>query len=147
MIGTIVKILRSEGPAQFMKFCVVGTTGLLVDMTILCLLADPRFLALNVSLSKVCAAEVAMINNFTWNEIWTFRPSVTRRGHKQGLLRRFLLFNVICAVGVGLAILLLYLFYIGLSWNLYLSNLLAIIVVTFWNFGLNAKFNWTNRKC
>lgn len=30
-----------------------------------------------------------------------------------------------------------------LAWNLYLSNLLTIALVTLWNFGMNARFNWT----
>jgi dolichol-phosphate mannosyltransferase len=60
-------------------------------------------------------------------------------------LRRFLTFNGICAVGIGLAVLLLHLFYTGFNWNLYASNLLAIILVTFWNFGMNARFNWGSR--
>jgi putative flippase GtrA len=34
------------------------------------------------------------------------------------------------------------LFHGGLKWNLYVSNLLAIVMVTFWNFGMNARFNW-----
>jgi len=38
---------------------------------------------------------------------------------------------------------LLRLFHSWMGWNLYLSNLLAIALVTFWNFGINARFNWT----
>jgi hypothetical protein len=33
-----------------------------------------------------------------------------------------------------------------MGWNLYLSNLLAITSVTFWNFGMNARFNWPREK-
>ncbi len=65
----------AERLLQFIKFCMVGGSGVFVDMGILYLLADPRTLAWNVTLSKICAAEVAMINNFIWNEFWTFRPS------------------------------------------------------------------------
>lgn len=38
--------------------------------------------------------------------------------------------------------LLLHLFHTWFEWNLYASNLLAIGLVTFWNFGMNARFNW-----
>jgi dolichol-phosphate mannosyltransferase len=37
------------------------------------------------------------------------------------------------------------LFYHCLGLNLYLANLLAIFLVTLWNFGLKLKFNWANR--
>jgi dolichol-phosphate mannosyltransferase len=175
-----VALLRSERLHQFIKFCLVGGSGVFVDMGVLFLLADPRCLGLNITLSKICAAEAAMINNFVWNELWTFRrhstfdirPSTfpTGRGevdstlsssteeragvrsrsaipHSQfvirnSLLRRFLFFNAICGIGIGLAVLLLHLLHTYLSWNLYLSNFLAIILVALWNFVMNARWNW-----
>jgi putative flippase GtrA len=128
----------------------VGGSGVFLDMGILYLLADPRTLGLSVTFSKIYAAEVAMINNFVWNEFWTFhRPTLSSRpstlNRRIGLLRRFILFNTICGLGIGLAVLLLHTFHTWLGWNLYLSNLLAITLVTFWNFGLNSKFNWNHR--
>jgi dolichol-phosphate mannosyltransferase len=138
---------------KFIKFCLVGGSGLCVDMGVLFLLADPRFLGLNVALSKICAAEVAMINNFIWNELWTFREgSVTAKregaagSSRKGLARRFLVFNTICGIGIGLAVFLLHLFHAWLGWNLYVSNFIAIVLVTFWNFALNAQFNWQKRN-
>lgn len=111
-------------------------------MAVLFLLADPRTLALNLSLSKLSAAETALLNNFVWNELWTFRTRTPHAPGRGGVLRRLLFFNAICGVGIFLAILLLHLFHTLLGWNLYLSNLLAIGLVTAWNFGLNARFNW-----
>jgi dolichol-phosphate mannosyltransferase len=125
---------------QFVKFCTVGGTGVLVDMTVLFLLADLETLALNITLSKVLAAELAMLNNFVWNEVWTFSAMQGVDNHK-GWFQRFLRFNAICGVGIFLAVILLHFFY-ALGLNLYLSNLAAIVLVTCWNFGINARFNW-----
>ncbi len=135
-------MIRSERHLQFMKFCVVGGSGMAVDMALLCVLADPKFLALNVTFSKFCASEAALASNFTLNELWTFRRAGHPNAHKGGVLRRLLMFNAICGIGIGLAVILLQLFYAGFKWNLYVSNLLAIVLVTFWNFGMNARFNW-----
>jgi len=135
-------MFRSERLLQFMKFCVVGGSGMAVDMALLCVLADPKFLALNVTFSKFCAAEAALVSNFTWNELWTFRRAGHPKAHQGGVLRRLLMFNAICGIGIGLAVILLQLFYAGFKWNLYVSNLLAIVLATFWNFGMNARFNW-----
>jgi len=189
MTLSLPQLWRSERPLQFIKFCCVGGSGVVVDMAVLALLADPRFLGWNVLLSKVCAAEAAMINNFIWNELWTFRPPslapiggegrgegalslapIGGEGQGEGveervgvrcpsnpkseirnpkfapLFRRFLTFNAICGIGIGLAVLLLHLFHSWLGWNLYLSNLLAIILVTCWNFAMNVTFNWTGIK-
>jgi dolichol-phosphate mannosyltransferase len=175
---------------RFVKFCLVGGSGVFVDMGVLFLLADPRMLGLNIALSKICAAEIALINNFIWNELWTFRSSSlcpsngsslagageggsahaelgegrvaenipkesaggevaslsgVRRSTldpRRSLACRFLLFNAICGMGIGLAVFLLHLFRSSLGLNLYLANLLAIVLVTFWNFALNARLNW-----
>ena len=166
--------LSSHFPlARFIKFCVGGSSGLFVDLVILLLLADPRSLGVNLFLSKICAAEIALINNFIWNGLWTFRSlgasarkktlrrfsSATEEIQEAALtsdaggaifdiplLGRFLLFNAICEIGIGLAALLLHVFHNWLGWNLYVSNLLAIVLVTVWNFGLNTHWNWGEKR-
>ncbi len=59
---------------------------------------------------------------------------------------RLLKFNAICSVGIAFAVLLLNLFYRGLEFNLYVANLLAIMLVTLWNSWMNALLNWRARK-
>lgn len=131
---------------RFAKFCLVGGSGVLVDMSVLYLLADPSRLGWSITLSKICAAEIALTNNFIWNERWTFRESgPVKSGNPNTRLDRFLLFNAICGIGIGLAVLLLHMFYIWLGWNLYLSNMLAILLVTCWNYGLNSILTWRER--
>jgi dolichol-phosphate mannosyltransferase len=148
------KLPLSDRLRQFGKFCLVGGSGTLVDMGVLYVLADPKMLAFNLALGKVCAAEIALINNFLWNEFWTFRspnnlsPSDGERARVRGFdfgsprLRRLLFFNAICGLGIVFAVLLLHLFHMRLGWNLYVSNLLTIGLVTVWNFGMNAGFDW-----
>ena len=46
---------------RYAQFCVVGGSGVVVDMGVLYLLADPRMLGWNLTLSKVIAAEVAIL--------------------------------------------------------------------------------------
>ena len=125
---------------QFIKFCVVGGSGVLVDMTVLYLVADPTTLAWNLTAAKVCSAEVALLNNFLWNEVWTFRCAA--KCARGGWMRRLVGFHAICGVGIGLAVLFLHLFHTWLGFNLYVANLLSILLVTLWNFSMNAAFNW-----
>jgi len=138
---------------RFLKFCLVGGSGMVVDMGVLFLLADPRMLGMDITFSKICAAETALINNFVWNELWTFRASEdlesaigNRKSKTVGVFRRLAFFNAICGIGIGMAVILLNLFHNCLGGNLYLSNFAAIIIVTFWNFGMNSKFNWAVRR-
>ncbi|MEM0174335.1 MAG: GtrA family protein [Sulfolobaceae archaeon] len=136
------KIITQFPLNEFIKFCIVGSTGVIVDMGFIWLLADPRMLGLNVSISKGIAAEIALISNFFLNNFWTFK---NRREEIEGvkiITKRLIKFNAICGIGIILGILLINLFYKTLGLNLYLSNLLAIGIVTIWNFGLNIKYNW-----
>lgn len=131
---------------HFAKFCVVGLSGTVVDMGLLFALADPRMLGWSISGSKLVAAEVALLNNFLWNEIWTFRWAA-RRAKAPEVGRRLMVFNLVCGLGILLSVALLHFFHELLGCNLYLSNAFAVGLVTLWNFTLNAKYNWgSNRK-
>jgi len=127
---------------QFIRFCLVGGSGLLVDVLVLHFLSDSRWFHWNVSLSKFCSAEAAMRNNFVWNELWTFRRVAGVGVTRSGVVCRLVRFHAICGIGMGLAVLFLHVFHTRLGLNLYASNLLAILLVTLWNFWLNALFNW-----
>ena len=131
---------------RYGKFCIVGGIGMLVDMGIIYFLASPCLLGWNLSLSKAIAAEVAIINNFVWNDVWTFR-GLARSGNIQpGRLARFGKFNLICVAGIGLSVLLLNLQVYWLGINLYLANFIAIVSVSVWNFFMNLRFGWTGAK-
>jgi len=107
---------------RYGKFCVVGGTGVLVDMAVLGLIAG--LLGWNLSLAKVLAAETAIVNNYTWNDRWTFRGRSGRGwgGWLAGLGR----FNLICLAGIGWSVLLLNAGVNGLGLNIYLANGIAI---------------------
>src|SRR6266700_1589206 len=126
---------------RYARFCSVGGTGLLVDMGIIWLLASPDVLGWNLNLSKVMAAEVAIINNFFWNDVWTFRQ-LTGSGNG-GRLARLSKFNLICLTGIGLSVVLLNVQVHWLRLNFYFANLISIVVVSLWNFFLNLRFGWT----
>ena len=59
--------------SRFIRFGLVGGSGVLVDMGLLFVFADPRMLGWGLSISKTLAAEAAIVNNFVWNDLWTFR--------------------------------------------------------------------------
>jgi len=147
---------------RYVRFCAVGMTGMALDMSLLHVLASPSCLGWNLSLSKALAAEAALLNNFVWNEVWTFRDLAERGDRRasgtavragaeggaaawrvwRGRLRRLIRFNVICLAGIGLSVVLLNLQVHGLGWNVYLSNFNAIVLVSVWNFWMNLRFGW-----
>lgn len=127
---------------RYVRFCLVGASGVGVDMGVLWLLADPRMLGWHLILSKVLAAEAAMINNFLWNDLWTFRGLTDGADGWRARLVRLGKFHLICLAGIGWGVLLLHVQVNGLGLNVYVANFLAIVVVSLWNFGLNLKFGW-----
>jgi dolichol-phosphate mannosyltransferase len=125
---------------RFIRFGLVGFSGLAVDMGILYQLYD--VLGLGLTRSAIFAAELAIINNFCWNDIWTFGDLSKNQRQPHKIFKRFAKFNLICLMGLILKILLLNAFFNGLHLNAYFANLLAIITVTIWNFWINLKLSW-----
>ncbi|HZU29876.1 MAG TPA: GtrA family protein [Candidatus Angelobacter sp.] len=131
---------------RFVRFGLVGVSGMFVDMGVLFLLADPRTLGWGLSVSKLLAAESAILNNFIWNDLWTFGDiSVSQIGWKSRATR-FAKFNVICLAGIGISILLLNAQVRFLNANVYLANFISIVLTSFWNFWMNLRFGWVKPR-
>ncbi|MBD2502610.1 glycosyltransferase [Anabaena azotica] len=127
---------------RFVRFGLVGLSGVFVDMVLLYLLSDPSTLGLPVTLSKLIAGETAIFNNFLWNDAWTFADVSTRQQEWHQRLKRFVKFNVICLAGLLLNVVVLQLVLNFLIPNRYIANLIAIAVATIWNFWVNLKLSW-----
>jgi dolichol-phosphate mannosyltransferase len=128
--------------ARFVRFGLVGLSGVFVDMAMFYLLSDPTALGWGLTRSKIIASEVAIVNNFLWNDRWTFGDISQRQSGKRQRFRRFLKFNLVCLAGLILNVLLLNFLFNGLGINRYVANLIAIAVITIWNFWLNLKLSW-----
>jgi dolichol-phosphate mannosyltransferase len=100
------------------------------------------FLGLGLTRSTILSSEIAIVNNFLWNDAWTFRDlSSSQQGNRQRL-RRFLKFNLVCLSGVILNVIIVNLLFNLGHVNEYLAKLIAIAIVTFWNFWFNLKLSW-----
>jgi len=134
---------KFQVPAQrFLRFGLVGFSGVFVDMTIFYLLSDASTLAMGLTRSKIIASEVAILNNFLWNDLWTFRDFSSQQSGWRKLVKRFVKFNLICLFGIGLNLIILNTLYNYFGVNKYLANLIAIAIVTIWNFWFNLKLSW-----
>ncbi|WP_017654717.1 glycosyltransferase [Fortiea contorta] len=134
--------LRGFPFVRFFRFGLVGLSGVFVDMTVLYLLSDPTTLALPLTRSKIIAGEIAIFNNFLWNDAWTFADVSMQQQEWRQRLKRFLKFNIICLAGLVLNVLVLNLVYNFLIPNRYVANLIAIAIATVWNFWVNLKLSW-----
>jgi dolichol-phosphate mannosyltransferase len=124
---------------RFLSYGLVGLSGVFVDMSIFYLLG---MIGWGLTSSKILSSEVAVLNNFLWNDLWTFRDISSQQIGWQKRIVRFLKFNLICLIGIGLNLIILNLLYNYLHINKYLANLIAILIVTIWNFWFNLKLSW-----
>ncbi|ARV58199.1 sulfonate ABC transporter permease [Nostocales cyanobacterium HT-58-2] len=153
-IHHLIRLRLSTGPlgrfsqrvgfpiGRFLRFGLVGLSGVFVDMAVLYLLSDPTTLALPLTRSKIIAGEVAIFNNFLWNDIWTFADVSSHQQQWRQRLKRFLKFNIICLAGLVLNVLVLNLVFNFIIPNRYVANLIAIAIATVWNFWVNLKLSW-----
>ena len=99
-------------------------------------------MGLGLTRSAILSSEVAIINNFLWNDLWTFGDISRLQKGKRRQFRRFLKFNVVCLSGLILNVLIVNFLFNVLGINEYIAKLVAIAVVTLWNFWFNLKLSW-----
>ncbi|AFZ37596.1 Dolichyl-phosphate beta-D-mannosyltransferase [Stanieria cyanosphaera PCC 7437] len=125
---------------RFLRFGVVGFSGVFVDLGVFYVLRTVLGLAL--TRSAILSSEVAIINNFLWNDLWTFGDISSRQKGMGKRIKRLLKFNVVCLTGLVLNVLLVNFLFNVLGVNEYLAKLIAIAAVTLWNFWFNLKLSW-----
>jgi putative flippase GtrA len=114
---------------KFLKFCFVGLSGMVIDFGITWLLKEK--IRINKYIANSTGFILAATSNYIWNRFWTFQ---SENNH---IASEYFSFIMISMVGLVINNLLIYFFTDKVKLNFYLSKLIAIIVVTLWNFILN----------
>jgi dolichol-phosphate mannosyltransferase len=138
--GRLEKFQERFPIGRFLKFGVVGFSGVFVDLGVFWILSNGFGLA--AVTATILSAEVAVLNNFIWNDRWTFGDRSIQQPGIRSMVRRFLKFNVLCLLGIVLQGTL-----VGLMSNVagvpaIGAKLLAIGLVMLWNFWINLKLSW-----
>ena len=120
--------------SKFLKFGVVGCSGMIIDfgMTYLC----KEIFKLNKFVSNAIGFILAATSNYFLNRIWTFDS------HSERVGSQYVQFMVVSVIGLGINSIILYLLNERLKWNFYLSKLIAIGITTVWNFFANLLFTF-----
>jgi dolichol-phosphate mannosyltransferase len=132
--------------SRFVRFCLVGLSGVVVDMALLYLLGDPQMLGWGLTRSKILAAEAAILNNFLWNDAWTFADRVRHQRLASQKFHRFLKFNAICFIGLVLNVILLNIQFNLFGMNRYVANGTSILAATAWNYLINKRLSWRTAR-
>jgi len=125
---------------RFARFLTVGAVGTLLDFTLLTLL---KLAGLPTLSANTLSFTAGLINNFTWNRLWTFRKTAHPDWRKQ-----LAQFTLISLVGLGLNNLIVLSLegtlgnFLGQpTWGYLPAKAIATGVVVFWNYFANRK--WT----
>jgi dolichol-phosphate mannosyltransferase len=123
------------------KFGIVGLTGIVVNLGILFILVE--FFTVNKNLASPVAIEFSILNNFIWNDLWTFGSIQNQKVSSRW--RRLAAFNM---VSVGGAVINFAIFLALTSWFAvyYLAaQLVGILIAFIWNFLINRRFTWMRK--
>ncbi len=132
------RVLTLEYWLSFIKFNIVGLTGVFVNEGVLLALASEGTYYLYAS---AVAIEVSIISNFFLNDFWTFRDR--RHGH---IVTRMLKFNGLMIIGlvVNLAILYAGTTYLGIYYAI--SNLIGIGAAFLVRYELSIRYAWIKKE-
>jgi len=135
-------LFRSGEPLRFVKYCVVGLSGVVVNMGLLWLLTEQA--GLNYLLSACIGIETAIISNGLLNDRFTFRDR--RDPGIKALILRLLKFNGVSAVGVAINLGTLWLLTAVAGLYYIASNAIGIVAATLWNYLVNRRWTWRSER-
>ena len=119
---------------KFLKFCLVGFSGMCVDFGLTWLLKEK--IKINKYVANSCGFIAAASSNYVLNRLWTFH---SQNDH---IATEYLSFFTFSLLGLGLNNLIIWMLSDKLNRNFYLSKMIAIGIVTLWNFGMNYFFTF-----
>lgn len=119
---------------KFLKFVIVGFSGLIIDFSITFLLKEK--LKVHRYISNSAGFTIAASSNYLFNRYWTFESNNPK------VFIEFGTFFIISLAGLAINNLFLYLF--EKKQRFYFAKLLAVIVTSLWNFTANYYLNFTH---
>jgi dolichol-phosphate mannosyltransferase len=127
---------NKEKLMTLIKFGIVGSSGIIVNNGVLWMLVE--YAGIPVTFASPLAIAVAVFNNFTWNNIFTWkeRRENFRYSYFHRLWKYYLSTSLGAVINYGVLMLLFYLFDI----NYMISNLAGIFVGMVSNFILSDKW-------
>lgn len=130
----MVEIFQEEVLIKFIKFGIVGFSGLIVDFGLTWISKEK--LKVQKYIANAIGFSVAATSNYFLNRIWTFR-SVNPE-----IVLEYSQFVMVSLIGLVINTIILWLIVTRLKFNFYLSKVFAIIVVMLWNFFANLLFTF-----
>jgi len=134
---------RRAGPVwdewvKIVRFGLVGLSGIFVNMGLLYALTE--IAGLYYLVSAAIAIELSIVNNFIWNDVWTFKSARDLRFGRR--IQRFLSFQAVSVGGLAINMVVLYLLAEIAGVYYLVANLAGILIAFAWNYGVNRHYTW-----
>lgn len=128
--------IRFQKSEEFIRFCIVGASGVLVNLGIYILLT--RLFGIRLEIASPIAIETSILSNFALNHIFTFR----KRQTETRLITKLARFHIASGLaGATNYLVLLGLVHLAGLWDI-LANLAGIAVGTLINYYINSRWTW-----
>ena len=119
---------------KFVKFSLVGFSGVFVDFRITFFFKE--IVKIQKYVANAVGFSMAATTNYFLNRIWTFHSQ------NPNIMLEFTRFFIIALIGLMINLLIIWALSGKFKVNFYLSKLAATIVVTLWNFLINAYYTF-----
>ena len=119
---------------KFIKFSIVGFSGVFVDFGTTYFFKE--VLKVQKYVANAIGFTLAATSNYLLNRVWTFQSTNPR------IAEEFSRFFVIALIGLGINSAIIWMMNGKFKVNFYLSKLVATVIVTLWNFLINAYFTF-----
>ena len=128
------------GRRVFWRFVLVGTSGTAVDYSLFFTLT--RFFNLPALAANPISVEIAIIWNFTWNNLWTF----SEREIPKPFWKKFLIFQFVSLGGLPLSQNSLFIFNRVLAIFDLIAKALTLPLVASFNYLVNSRWTFRDRN-
>jgi len=125
---------------RVLQFSIVGISGLIVNETLLWALTEIG--GLYYLFSSIVSTESAILNNFVWNELWTFHD--TYDDLKSGIFERLFKFHISRFGSTILGIFLLIILTEIFSVHYLISNIFSILILIVYNYVTSKEWVWVS---
>ena len=130
----MVDMLTRDVAWKFVKFGVVGVSGVVVDFGFTYIFKE--WFKIQKYVANAIGFTIAASSNYFLNRIWTFHSNNPQIAVEYGQ------FLFVSLIGLAINTLVLWLLVSKVKFNFYFAKLFAIGVVTIWNFVVNLNYTF-----
>lgn len=138
----ISSLFHEKEIRRFVKFCLVGASGVLINMFFLWFLTEK--VGMYYLVSSLIAIEISILSNYVLNDLWTWYDR-GKEGKKE-YFKRMVQYNISATFATVTNLLILWILTELFHMYYLTSNILGILCGTLLNFFINDRWTFKHKK-